>query len=140
MAMIRIDAVDGLTVADVMHAQLTALPATSTIADVRDYFAASTGRRLALFADEDGRFVGALTPARVAGADPAPPAAAVADRRPTVGPGAPAATGRDLALETDARRVPVVGDDGRLMGVVAVTGDLLSFCGTTAATSAAGPV
>jgi hypothetical protein len=47
MAPISIDAVDGLTVQSVMHAQLTALPATATIGDVRDYFAASTSGRLA---------------------------------------------------------------------------------------------
>jgi len=49
---------------------------------------------------------------------------------PTVAPDAPATSGRDLALQTDSRRVPVVARDGRLLGVVAVTGDLRSFCGT----------
>jgi CBS domain-containing protein len=33
-------------------------------------------------------------------------------------------------LQTDARRVPVVDHDGRLVGVVSVTHDLASFCGT----------
>jgi CBS domain-containing protein len=115
-----------------MHAQLTALPATATIGDVRDYFAASASRRLAFVVDEAGVFVGSLTPGHVADGDAARPAAEVADAGPTISPGEPAATGRDLALQTDARRVPVIDDDGRLMGVVAVTGDLQSFCGTTA--------
>jgi CBS domain-containing protein len=137
MAKIRIDAADGLSVQDVLHARFSALPATATIADVRDYFAASTSRRLAFVADGDV-YVGSLTPAHVADGDPGRLAAEVADAGPTVGPGEPAATGRDLALRTDARRVPVVDDDGRLLGVVAVTGDLLSFCGTSDATSAAG--
>jgi len=35
-----------------------------------------------------------------------------------------------IALQTAARRVPVVDADGRLVGVVAVTSDLASFCGT----------
>jgi CBS domain-containing protein len=132
MTKISIDAADGLTVQAVMHAQLSALPATATIADVRDYFAASASRRLAFVVGEDGAYIGSLTPAHVEGGDPARPAAEVADSEPTVSPAEPAGTGRDLALLTDARRVPVV-DGGRLVGVVAVTGDLRSFCGTSAA-------
>jgi Mg/Co/Ni transporter MgtE len=131
MAKISTDAADGLTVQAVMHAQLTALPASATIGDVRDYFEASTSRRLAFVVDDDERFVGSLTPAHVAAGDPARPAAEVADRGPTVTPDESAVTGRDLALQTDARRVPVVDDGGRLVGVVAVTGDLQSFCGTS---------
>ncbi len=130
MAKIRIDAADGLTVGDILHARFSALPATATVGDVRDYFAASASRRLAFVAD-DGIYVGSLTPEHVSGGDAARPAAEVADTGPTIGPGAPAATGRDLALQTDSRRVPVVDDDGLLLGVVAVTGDLLSFCGTS---------
>ncbi len=129
MAKIRTDEADGLSVQAVMHAQLTALPATATVADVRDYFAASTSRRLAFVVDDDGGYVGSLTPGRVAGGDGARPASEVADPGPTVSPADTATTGRDLALRTDARRVPVV-DEGRLVGVVAITGDLQSFCGT----------
>ncbi|HWC26273.1 MAG TPA: hypothetical protein VG474_06775, partial [Solirubrobacteraceae bacterium] len=58
------------------------------------------------------------------------PAVEVAQHGTTVAPEAPATLGRDLALSSDARRVPVVDADGRLLGVVAVTGDLQSFCGT----------
>jgi Mg/Co/Ni transporter MgtE len=129
MTKIRTDEADGLTVHDVMHAQLSALPATATVGDVRDYFAASTSRRLAFVVDDDGGYVGSLTPEHVADAEPARPAAEVADRGPTVSPAEPATSGRDIALRTDSRRVPVV-DDGRLVGVVAVTGDLQNFCGT----------
>jgi Mg/Co/Ni transporter MgtE len=130
MAKIRTDAADGLTVQAVMHAKLTVLPASATIGDVRDYFEASASRRVAFVIDDDERFVGSLTPGHVAAGDPARPAAEVADRGPTVAPEESAITGRDLALQTDARRVPVVDDGGRLVGVVAVTGDLQSFCGT----------
>jgi Mg/Co/Ni transporter MgtE len=133
MAKIKIDEADGLTVQAVMHAQLTALPSTATVADVRDYFAASSHRRLALVVDPDGVYVGSLTPAHLIGADPARPAADVADPGPTVSPGERADTGRDIALQTDSRRVPVIDDGGRLVGVLAVTGDLQCFCGTTAA-------
>jgi CBS domain-containing protein len=130
MPKIRIDEAGALTVADITHAKFTALPATATIGDVRDWFAASTSRRQAFVAD-DGRYVGALTPDDVGGdADPARPAVEVAQAGVTVSPEAPAAQGRDLALSTASRRVPVVDADGTLLGVVAVTGDLQSFCGT----------
>jgi CBS domain-containing protein len=130
MPKIKIDEADDLTVQDVLHARLSALDAAATVADARAYFAASASRRLAFVAD-DGRYVGSLTPAHLAGAeDPERPVAQIADRGPTVAPDAPATAGRDLALLTDSRRVPVVDGDGRLVGVVAVTGDLTSFCGT----------
>jgi CBS domain-containing protein len=132
MSKIRIDEADELLVRDVVHAKLSALEATATIADVRAYFEASGSRRQAFVVDE-GRYVGSLTPAHVGddSADPERLAVEVADRTgPTIGLDAPATTGRDLALQTDARRVPVLDEDGKLVGVIAVTGDLTSFCGT----------
>ncbi len=132
MPRLRIDEADGLTVADITHIRFTALPATATVADVREWFAQSTSRRLAFVADGE-RYLGSLTPEDVAGDGGGDrPAVEVAQDGPTVAPGQPATTGRDLALLTDARRVPVVDGDGRLLGVVAVTGDLQSFCGTGA--------
>ncbi len=126
----RIDEADGLTVADVIHAKFTALPASATIGDVREWFAASTSRRQAFVAD-DGRYAGSLTLRDIPDdADPARPALDVARAGPTISPDAPATTGRDLALQSEARRVPVVDADGTLLGVVAVTGDLQCFCGT----------
>jgi CBS domain-containing protein len=126
----RIDEADGLTVADITHAKFTALAATATVEDVRAWFAASTSRRQAFIADGE-RYAGSLTLDDIADeADAARLAVEVAQQGPTVSPDAPATTGRDLALQTDARRVPVVDADGRLIGVVAVTGDLQSFCGT----------
>ena len=127
----RIDEAEGLTVADVTHAKFTALPATATVGDVRAWFAASTSRRQAFVADGP-RYAGSLTPADVdADVDSDRLAVEVAQQDgPTVAPDAPATTGRDLALLTETRRVPVVDSDGRLLGVVAVTGDLQSFCGT----------
>jgi CBS domain-containing protein len=130
MPRLRIDEADGLTVADIIHIRFSALPATATVGDVRAWFDESTSRRLAFVADGD-RYVGSLTPQDVADVtDAARPAAEVAQDGPTVSPEAPATTGRDLALQSEARRVPVVDADGRLLGVVAVTGDLQSFCGT----------
>ena len=129
MPRLRIDQAEGLTVADITHARFSALPADATVGDVRAWFDESTSRRLAFIADGD-RYRGSLTPADVADADPQRPAADVAQDGPTVAPDAPATTGRDLALRSDARRVPVVDAGGRLLGVVAVTGDMQSFCGT----------
>jgi Mg/Co/Ni transporter MgtE len=126
----RIDEADGLTVADITHAKFTALPATATVEDVRAWFAASTSRRQAFIADGE-RYAGSLTLDDLADdLDPSSLAVAVAQDGPTVSPAAPATTGRDVAMQTDARRVPVVDADGTLLGVVAVTGDLQSFCGT----------
>jgi CBS domain-containing protein len=130
MPRLRIDEADGLTVADITHVRFTALPASATVGDVRAWFAQSSSRRLAFVADGE-RYLGSLTPGDVAAdADSDRLAVEVAQDGPTVAPEAPATTGRDLALLTESRRVPVVDADGRLLGVVAVTGDLQSFCGT----------
>jgi CBS domain-containing protein len=119
-----------LTVADVIHARFTALPATATIGDVRAWFAASTSRRMAFLVDGE-RYAGSLVPEQVDGdVDPARPAADVAQLGPTVAPDARASHGQEVALQTDARRVPVVDYEGRLLGVVSVTNDLTAFCGT----------
>jgi len=129
MSKIKIDEADQLTVRDVLHAKLSTLEATATVADVRAYFSASASRRQAFVVD-DGRYVGSLTLADIDEQDPERLAAEIAEPGTTIGPEAPATVGRDLALQTDARRVPVIDEDGTLIGVVAVTGDLTSFCGT----------
>jgi CBS domain-containing protein len=130
MARIRLDEAAALTVADVTHSDFKALPASATVGDVREWFAASDSRRLALLAD-DGRYAGSLVPEDVdETADPARPAVELARREPTVAPGDPALRGEELALSTGTRRVPVVDHDGRLLGIVAVTTDLQGYCGT----------
>jgi CBS domain-containing protein len=130
MPRLKIHEADGLTVADIIHIRFSALPASATVGDVRAWFDESASRRLAFLADGD-RYLGSLTAQDVADvADAGRPATEVAQDGPTVSPDAPATTGRDLALLSEARRVPVVDGDGRLLGVVAVTGDLQSFCGT----------
>jgi CBS domain-containing protein len=130
VAKTRLEEADSLTVAEVIHRRFTTLPASATVGEVSDWFAASSSRRMAILAD-DGRYVGSLTPADVTGAlDSGRPAAEVAKDGPTVAPDAPARTGEELALTTESRRVPVVDREGRLLGIVSVTGDLTSFCGT----------
>jgi Mg/Co/Ni transporter MgtE len=133
MARTRLDEAGGLSVADVTHSKFSALPASTTVAEVREWFARSESRRMALLAD-DGRFAGHLVPEDLpVTADPEQAAAELARLEPTVSPGDPAKRGEELALSTPARRVPVVDDDGRLVGIVAVTTDLEDFCGTTRA-------
>lgn len=120
---VRADAVGGLTVADVMHAELATLPPTATVGEVRDWFDASPGRRLALIVD-DGRYVGSLTRADVDDdASPARPAVEIARIGYTTTPDTAAAAGRDLARQATTRRVPVVDRDGRVLGVLALTTD-----------------
>jgi CBS domain-containing protein len=130
MARTRIDEAAGLTVADVIHARFTALPASATIGEVQEWFAASTSRRMAFLA-ADERYAGSVSREDVAGdLDPAAPAADVAQQGPTVLPDDPAIHGRQVALLTTARRVPVVDREGRLLGVLSVTEDMQAFCGT----------
>ncbi len=130
MAKTRVDDAARLTVADVTHKRFTALSASATIGEVSDWFAASTSRRMAVLA-EDGRYAGSLTPVDVTGAvDRARPAAELATGGPTISPDAPARAGEETALLTDSRRVPVVDGYGQLLGILSVTDDLTSFCGT----------
>lgn len=127
LAYISADDVEGLTVADVMHADVASLPATATVGEVRAWFAVSPSRRLAVLT-EDGRYAGALAPADV-GADcpDDQPAIEIARDRPTLAPGMAAATGRDRVTESEGRRMPVVDADGRFLGVLAMTTDLQFF-------------
>ena len=117
----------GLTVADVMHAEVGSLPPSVTVGELRDWFAVSVSRRLAVIA-AGGRYAGSLSPADIAPDAPADRLALeLAPARPTLPPGMPAATGRDLVIATAARRLPVVDGEGRLHGVLAVTTDLRFF-------------
>ena len=123
----RTDDTAGRTVADVMHAGVEALPATATVGELRAWFAISPSRRLAVLAS-DGRYRASLTPDDVPPEEPADrPALALARHRPTLAPETAAVTGRELVFATSARRVAVVGADGHLHGVLAVTTDLGFF-------------
>jgi Mg/Co/Ni transporter MgtE len=128
MARTSIDEAAGMTVGEVVHRRFSALPATATVGEVREWFAVSTSRRMAFLAD-DGRYAGSLTPSDLDG-DADRPAAEVAHDGPTVDPEASVSAGYQLALATDARRVPVVDAERRLLGVLSVTEDQQGFCGT----------
>ncbi len=119
--------VTGLTVADVMHAGIESLPVTTTVGQLRAWFAISASRRLAVIA-ADGRYAGALTPADLAADAPDDrPALELATPYPTISPDLPAAAGRDLTIATNPHRVPVVDANGQLHGVLAITTDLKFF-------------
>jgi Mg/Co/Ni transporter MgtE len=126
---VRLDEAAGLTVADVIHSRFSAVPATATVGEVREWFAASDSHRIALIADGD-RYVGSLVPQDLAAADPEAPVGTLARYGPTVAPDEPAKRAEELALGSGTLRAPVVDADGRLLGVVAVTEDLQGFCGT----------
>ena len=127
LAYISADDVDGLTVADVMHAGVTSLPATATVGELRAWFAVSPSRRLAVLTD-GARYAGALTPADVGPALPDDAAALEAAREhATLAPDLAAAAGRDLVAAAEGRRMPVVDDSRRFLGVLALTTDLQFF-------------
>jgi CBS-domain-containing membrane protein len=116
-----------LAAADVMHPEVEGFSPAVTVAELRDWFAASSSRRLAVIA-EGTRYVASLTPSDLpADAEAGQPALSFASDRPVVSPDATAATARDLVTASDARRLPVVEVDGKLHGLVAVTTDRQFF-------------
>lgn len=130
MARTPLDEATGLTVADVVHKRFTALPAGATIGQVRDWFAESAHRRIAVLAHHH-RYAGTLTREDLDGElDPRRLAADLASPGPTVAPEQPAHAAHKLAIATPALRVPVVAGDGTVIGVVGITDDLAAFCGT----------
>lgn len=134
MARVAVDEAEHLTAAEVVHSRHSPLPGSSSVADVRAWFAASEHREIALLAD-DGMYAGSLLRDDLAGdVDPQRRAGDLARSAPTVSPQAPALRARELALAAPARRLPVVDDVGRLVGVVAITPDLRGFCGAARGT------
>jgi CBS-domain-containing membrane protein len=129
MARTTVDDASQLTVADVLHKRSHALPASTTVGEVRSWFEESTHRRMAFLADE-GRYAGSVTKADLVGDDDRP-AVEVAQQGPTIAPDAKAMDAHKLATSEEARRLPVVDSDGMLVGVMAVTDDLAGFCGTS---------
>jgi Mg/Co/Ni transporter MgtE len=122
--------IDGMDAAAIMNREVSTLPATATVGELRAYFATSGSRKLAILVDGE-RFAGAIAADSVPqGSDDAAPAAELARRAPTVPPEAPAKEARDLALADPMHRLPVVAGDGRLLGIVALDKTLTRFCGT----------
>lgn len=127
---------DELTAAEVVHRNLTTLPSETTVGDLREYFAASDSRRLAVITD-GSRYVGSITPGSLPErADDAALASGFASHEPTLGPEATAAEARTRGLREPSRRIAVVDDAGTLLGIVAITRGLDGFCGSPDADSA----
>jgi CBS domain-containing protein len=128
--MTQLDEVQGLTAVDLVHRRISSTDADVTVGELRDYFAASSSRRLAVLVD-GGRYVGSVTADAISddvGAEL--PATEVARLGPTAAAQMPAAAARDLAMEQPSHRLPVVDDDGLLVGVIAVNAAKNEFCGT----------
>jgi Mg/Co/Ni transporter MgtE len=126
----KLNEVDGLTAADIVHRRLTSLPASTTVGELRDYFAASASRRIALLVDGD-RYAGSIAASALPDdADATAVAADYAVREPTIEPQAPASTARDIALGDPSQRLPVVDAEGALVGIVAIDMRREGFCGT----------
>jgi CBS-domain-containing membrane protein len=125
-----LDETTGLDAAAIMHRRMSAMPASATVGEVRAYFAESSSRQLAVFTEGD-RYVGSLgASALPADADVDRPAAEFSARGKSVSPSASADEARDLALAEPSKRLPVVDEDGRLCGIVAIDTTLTRFCGT----------
>jgi predicted transcriptional regulator len=121
--------VDGLTAGD-LATRASTLPVASTVGVLRDYFAASSSRRLAVIVDGD-RYVGAIAREDIAdGVDAGTRAADFARREPVIDASRSGREARDAALESPTARLPVVDRHGVLVGVVALNHDRDGFCGT----------
>ena len=128
--MIGLADVDGRTAADIVHRRMSTLPASSTVGELRTYFGESSSRQLALLVD-DGRYVGSVSAEDLPGdAEASAPALELVQAGPTIEASAPAEQARDAALESASARLPVVDEDGALVGVVAINHTRDGFCGT----------
>src|SRR3954470_5509421 len=111
---------EGRTAADVIHRRISTMPAATTVGELRAYFAESDSRQLALLVDGD-RYVGSVSRADLpADAEASAPAAGFVQAGPVIAPTAPAREAWEGALAQPSARLPVVDDDGALVGVVAI--------------------
>jgi CBS domain-containing protein len=109
----------GPTVADVMLAAPRTYPASTPLGDAAAEFE-NPRVRLLLVTDGD-RYVGGVTREQVAAAerDPERPIAEVAGGAvPQVAPGDTPAHALEVVEESGSNRIPVVDDDGNLLGLV----------------------
>jgi CBS domain-containing protein len=115
------------TVADVMLAEPKTLPADATVADARKLL--DDDRVQLLLLAEDGRFRGAI--AEIAGdaVDDAPALTCVQPAPDTISPDETAAVGFERARRNAQRRVVVVDQDDRLLGLLCLDVTLTRFCG-----------
>jgi CBS domain-containing protein len=117
----------GPTVRDAMMLEPRTTPAGTPLAQARETFA-NPHVHLMLVVDGDDRFVGTVTRDSL----PAAGDGAVEDHvdpgAPRIAPGAPVAEAVELLEATGTDRLPVVGDDGTLLGLVCWSPANRHFC------------
>ncbi|WP_336671079.1 CBS domain-containing protein [Tsukamurella sp. USMM236] len=118
-----------VTVADVMLRRPTVHPAEITVGAARTAFETSPKLHLLLLM-RDGALAGTLDRDDLTGgADDAAPALAVASlTERTTPPGAPADRLRSHMITTGIRRLAVVDDDLRLLGLLCLKASRTGFC------------
>jgi len=119
----------GPAVRDAMLFEPRSTPADTTLAQARETFS-NPHVMLLLIVDEDGRFAGTVTREDL-------PADAVADATlgrfaradaPRIDPDAPIGDAVEMLRASGDRRLPVVGEDGALQGLVCMDSSLARFC------------
>jgi CBS domain-containing protein len=124
---------EGAVVADVMLRDPKTLPAGATVGEVRELLERPSVQ-MVLLADA-GVFTGAVTelPAGVADDEPA---ATVADPSPlALGPDESAATAFELAARLPHRRIVVLDEQRRLLGLLCLNSTRTRFCGVPGKTA-----
>jgi len=124
---------EGAVVADVMLRDPKTLPAGATVGQVRELLERPSVQ-MVLLADA-GVFTGAVTelPAGVADDEPA---ATVADPTPlALGPDESAATAFELAARLPHRRIVVLDEQRRLLGLLCLNSTRTRFCGVPGKTA-----
>jgi CBS-domain-containing membrane protein len=120
--------VAGPTVADVMLSRPKALPADASVADVRAVLA--DDHVVMALLTEDGVLRGTLLredlPDTAPDAAPALPLSRLVGR--IVAPAAPLADVHELLLRTGRRRLAVVDEEGRLLGLLCLTRRRTGYC------------
>jgi CBS-domain-containing membrane protein len=117
----------GPAVRDAMMFEPRPTSATTTLPQVRETFA-NPRVKLLLVTDEDGRFLGTLTRDDVPADGDGPIADHVNPDAPRIDPDAPVARAVEMLDGADANRLPVVGDDGVLQGLVCWDRSGQRFC------------
>jgi CBS-domain-containing membrane protein len=107
----------GPAVRDAMMFEPRPTPASTTLGQARELFA-NPRVKLLLVTDGDGRFLGTLTRDDVPSEGDGPIADHVDPDAQRIDPGAPVAQAVEMLDGTGTNRLPVVGDDGLLQGLV----------------------
>src|SRR5262245_53610987 len=115
------------TVADVMLRRPKTLPATVTVAEAREAFG-NVRVQMLLIADQ-GRFLGAVSRIPETAAPDELAVAYANEAAPRVSMDASLSDALELLEHRPHGRIVVVDDDERLVGLVCVARDGVSFCG-----------